>query len=240
MTNQKSPVQAIADTIAVVDKTLDNIEPGTTAGGCVWSADEVRDMLGDLRTRLAVATPVQGGATEEQIEALRETFEDLRRGDQIGYSQYVYLMTRLDALSVSASADPADERHDAEEREAEPEDHAATAAAEDPVAAAQKAVWGEVHGQDPRRKCSVAEAKRLVYRLDNAIADALVIADAIAAPVEMDREKLADFIDTKLDGDHFPGVPKFLADSILDEFPALAAPVEIEDHAATAAGGAHA
>ena len=153
-------------------------------------------------------TPEQGGATEEQIEAAaRVLFEESQELDQDNSWddelpdewretwRYMAEMCINAALSASAFAHPADERHDAEERQAESEDHAATAAAEDPVTAAQKAVWGEVHGQDPRRKYTVAEVKRLVYRLDNAIAAAL------AAPVEVDAEKLADAIADELGTD---------------------------------------
>lgn len=213
MTNQKTPVQTIADTLAVVDKTLDNIEPGTTAGDCVWSADEVRDMLRDLRTRLAVETPeqgglraqiqelvdnqqswidagrsgqvisrdamrdtlqrvldetvpVQGGATEEQIDldelqhlADAATPGPWERQETVHADNHVtagggiltgthvcgptyerhnalFIAAARDAvpalirrvreleaaLSASASAHPADEHHDAEKREAEPEE----------------------------------------------------------------------------------------------------------------------
>lgn len=78
-----------------------------------------------------------------------------------------------------------------EPREAESEDYAATVTGdrEKLIAEAQKGAWAEIHGQDPSRKYSVAEVKRIVYSLDNAVADAL------AAPVEVDEAKLAEVIE---------------------------------------------
>lgn len=75
-------------------------------------------------------TPEHGGATKEQIEAAayavaesfgfeRETVDAERALD--GWKFHAEA-----ALSASASAHPAGEHHDAEERESEPEDHAAT------------------------------------------------------------------------------------------------------------------
>lgn len=37
----------------------------------------------------------------------------------------------------------------------------------------QRAAWAEIHGQDPARKYSVAEVKRLVYSFDNVLSSAL-------------------------------------------------------------------
>lgn len=50
----------------------------------------------------------------------------------------------------------------------------------------QKAVWAEVHGQEPSRTYTVAEVKRLVYTLDNAIS-ALVSRPASPATSEADE-----------------------------------------------------
>lgn len=61
------------------------------------------------------------------------------------------------------------------------------------ITEAQKAVWAEIHNQDQRRMYSVAEVKRLVYSLDNAIADTLA-----AAPV-LDEAKVAEVINRALD-----------------------------------------
>ena len=156
-------------------------------------------------------TPVQGGAklaqnsgaTEEQIEALREAFEDLRRGDQIGYSQYVDLMTRLDALSASVSAHPADERHDAEEREAESEDHAATVTgdhekliAEALDAAEYRVTPDSYYGTETDEE---AEAKAQGFNAAMEIVEPYMQQlAALAAPVEVDTAKLAEVINTAL------------------------------------------
>lgn len=76
-------------------------------------------------------TPVQGGATEEQIEAAaRAMWDHPDAGDEYTWAEMVTgdpsraELWREDArrvveaaLSASASADPADEHHDAEERD---------------------------------------------------------------------------------------------------------------------------
>lgn len=54
---------------------------------------------------------------------------------------------------------------------------------------AQKAVWTEVHGQDAKRTYSVAEVKRLIYSLDNAISTAVACMKA-HAPTDDEREAL--------------------------------------------------
>lgn len=86
-------------------------------------------------------TPVQGGATEEQVLAALNAFARTEHGQNGIERPYIQSKTLDDwspqisarmraALSASASAHPAGEHHDAEEREAESEDHAATATGE--------------------------------------------------------------------------------------------------------------
>ncbi len=59
------------------------------------------------------------------------------------------------------------------------------------IAEAQKAVWAEIHGQDARRTYSAAEVKRLIYALDNAIADAL---EALTTRQEIDAPSVREAI----------------------------------------------
>ncbi|WP_053387015.1 hypothetical protein [Leucobacter japonicus] len=95
---------------------------GTSMGPINRTADMILEVL---------STPVQGGATEEQIEAAARAiyeldpwaaggdrqfsenpmraWEELLPGDRADYARVATA-----ALSASASADPADEHHDAE------------------------------------------------------------------------------------------------------------------------------
>lgn len=151
---------------------------------------------------------------KNMINDLAETFEDLRRNDQIGFSQYRDMMTRLDnilqkvhetperggateeqglvddlrvlaatmkatlrsnsgelvekaadvilALSASASAHPADERHVAEEREAlHIEDD-----------------YSHIYWRDPVEGCWVA------YRRADCVGEEELPAKALSAPIE--------------------------------------------------------
>lgn len=85
-------------------------------------------------------TPVQGGATKEQIEAAAEVLADNVYLDSVNDSKNIWdhcshrekqdwrsvAKRALEAaLSASASADPADEHHDAEAREAAPPEYLA-------------------------------------------------------------------------------------------------------------------
>ncbi len=83
-------------------------------------------VLGYLARSSSAASAPQGGATEEQIEAAAAALrEDVllchMDGSSVPWNDLAHA-----ALSASASAHPAGERHDAEEREAESENHAAT------------------------------------------------------------------------------------------------------------------
>ena len=134
-------------------------------------------------------TPVQGVSTEEQIEAVTWalTDSDTDVADR-GVSDEHYRERRAEveriapilALSAATSAHPADEHHDAEEREAESEDHAATVTGEREKLIANLArVSGAL--EDYEFEDHASEAAGLMK----------AAADALAAPVEVDTRKLA-------------------------------------------------
>lgn len=93
------------------------------------------------------------------------------------------------ALSASASAHPAGERHDAENGEAESEDHAAT------VTGDREKLIAEL------RYRSALETKGATQRRHHLGKILHAASDALAAPVEVDEAKLAEAIADELDTD---------------------------------------
>lgn len=147
-------------------------------------------------------TPVQGGATKEQIEcpehwSQADRLSDLHAryhgqtgnmlaSDECGWERCDFWSAAemtMDAvaeaaLSVSGSADPADERHDAEERQAESEDHAAAQAS-------------TVTGDREKLIEDIATVRRWAITetgWDAGALDRVLAAAALAAPKEKENE----------------------------------------------------
>ncbi|MFD5599901.1 hypothetical protein ACFWHR_07565 [Leucobacter sp. NPDC058333] len=135
MTNQKTPVQGGA-TAYVGGFSREQVSAAAVAYNSFprnyldlsdLEKHEVRIKQAlEAAASIARPTPVQGGATEEQIEAATWALidSDTDVADH-GVSDEHYRERRAEveriapilALSAPTSADPADERHDAEERQ---------------------------------------------------------------------------------------------------------------------------
>lgn len=74
------------------------------------------------------------------------------------------------------------------------------------VEKAQKAVWAEVHGQDPQRLYTVSEVKGLVYALDSVISGLVSRPAAPAVVHHHDIEKHAEHFNEGWDEAHRQGV----------------------------------
>ncbi|MEV8339235.1 hypothetical protein [Leucobacter sp. NPDC077196] len=213
MTNQKTPEQGALrirprefGDIVYIETRRDSEPPWLflrQEGETVYlvNADgQMRDINGSFVGHFG---EVQGGATEEQIEAAiehaLEMSDDVNHGELCGcgqwpvscavYETHPYVrpwahdaeFVAREALrfSASVSAHPADERHDAEEREAESEDHAATVTSEREKLIAEARRWPREQDVEPSRPPA-----ELINDL----------ADALAAPVEVDEAKLAEVL----------------------------------------------
>lgn len=148
-------------------------------------------------------TPVQGGATEEQIEAVLLHRWNVASGycvcDEHFASERAFARHAIETiLSASASAHPADERHDAEDyvqfatgqqipvsEFGEAEDHAAT------VTGDREKLIDDLH-----------HYKRVMFSTgQDYVGDVIERAlDALAAPVEVDEAKLAEVIEEERRG----------------------------------------
>ncbi|MEV8338508.1 hypothetical protein [Leucobacter sp. NPDC077196] len=127
MTNQETPEQGGA--------TEEQIEAAALAmhrcdwpGGYGWTA-----YLPLARAALAAApktSDVSQGTSDELIHNLWVAAQEVKQYGKWYYELMTDAAEAITTLSASASAQPADERHDAEEREAESEDHAATVTGE--------------------------------------------------------------------------------------------------------------
>lgn len=185
----------------------------------VWMA-EARDLLSALGAMAESEPPVQGGATEEQIEAATWALIELDTDTtDRGVSGEHYRERRAEVeriapiFSVSASADPAVERHDAGERQAESEDHAGRtstasalgARADDRDENDRAAGWSSEDRQDAlaeaRRRWSRPQSEWTKRHFDGCINGFALGAEwqkakmpALAAPIEVDREQLRKII----------------------------------------------
>lgn len=100
-------------------------EQGGAMGRAIGEAEDRRSLAEARANGWPIVTrPVQGGATEEQIEAAARAeaerrYVPLDRPTAVSEQCAVQGFVDGAKWSVSVSADPADEHHDAEEREAE-------------------------------------------------------------------------------------------------------------------------
>ncbi|WP_053387019.1 hypothetical protein [Leucobacter japonicus] len=204
MTNQKTPVQggATEEQIEAVGETALIAELVTDPE----IGERVQTILRELGVRRSTptaadlaATPTEPGLYCDRLGNVWHRYGDgvFSMASRIRASAEFYApFRRLEVVgsSAPASADPADEHHDAEERQAEGEDHAAT------VTGDREKLIDEAHAEAERYKLGLqalcngvefdpAELKRRAF-----VHGVEWAADALAAPSDVDETKLAEMI----------------------------------------------